>query len=127
MLPLPSGSRGGMPLVDAFLHEPGTHELAERVRDDQGRGDRQRPAVRSHEDAEQATAPAAQDPGEAGTEILDVFGGDAAPRIHLRIAGEVEGSFGIDIRDVVGFGHRASARPAIARASSSAAWLRIAA
>ena len=66
--------------------------------------------VRAHEVAEERAAAAAQEPGEAAGDLLDVFDVDAAPLVDELVAGEVERRLRIDLVDLVRFdrGHAAS-------------------
>ena len=79
-----------MPLSMPILHEPRAGELRDGVDHDEHAGRRERPPVRSQQDAEQRAAPAAQEPGESGARLVDVLGRDAAPRVDPRVAGQVE-------------------------------------
>ncbi len=103
MLPLPSGSSGGMPLSMPSCTSQGPMSwqsvfatIRAAATDSGRRCGRMRTPSRRRLRLRRI-------PARPGSEIVDVFGGDAAPRVHLRVAGEVERSFGIDIRDLVGF------------------------
>ena len=88
--------------VDPFHDEQGRGEHARGVDGDERGRERQPPAVRSDQRRHEHAAARAQQTREAGARFLDLLGRDAAPRVDVRIAGQVERTVGVDVGNLVG-------------------------
>jgi hypothetical protein len=110
----------GDALVDAALDEPGHGQPCCHRDGDQDRRGHEGPVVRADEVAEERSAAAPQETGEAPGDLLDVLDVDTAPLVDQLVAGEVERRLWIDLVDLVRF-DRGHAAPTSSASSESTA------